>query len=270
MLPARFPADYAMTVPRFSEDELRKEIEANAGCADRDLSELDFEALSGDEPLTFRDCTLTGARVKGDALSRSQWINCRIRNTEFVGTDLREAHFLRCVFFDAEAARGVAFRFCDLTRASFSDSNLSMSQFVGGSAHEIAFADCQMRGAKFEKMDFAFATKRRRINKARFERCLMNDATLAGLDLGGCEFHDCALTQASFERSDLTNAALANCHLAYAETAQADFSGADLRGSDLSGFKLAELRGYSGLRVSAGQQPELLAGLGVEVFPDEG
>ena len=89
MLPARFPADYAMTAPRFSEDELRKEIEANAGCADRDLSELDFEALSGDEPLTFRDCTLTGARVKGDALSRSQWINCRIRNTEFVGTDLR-------------------------------------------------------------------------------------------------------------------------------------------------------------------------------------
>jgi fluoroquinolone resistance protein len=259
-----------MTVPKFSEEQLRKDIESNAGCADRDLSELDFESLSGDEPLTFRDCVLTGGRIKGDALGRSQWINCRIRNTEFVGTDLRDARFLRCAFFDAEAASGAAFRFCDLTRASFADSNLSISQFVGGSAHEIAFADCQMRGAKFEKMDFAFATKRRRVNKARFERCLMNDATLAGLDLGSCEFRDCALSQASFERSDLTSAVLANCDLAYAETAEVDFSAADLRGSDLRGFKLVELRGYAGLRVSAGQQAELLAGLGVEVFPDEG
>lgn len=88
-----------MTEPRLSADQLRKEIEASAGGANLDLSDLDFEDLSGDEPLTFRDCTLSGARVKGDALNRSRWINCRIRNTEFVGTALRDAEFLRCIFF---------------------------------------------------------------------------------------------------------------------------------------------------------------------------
>jgi fluoroquinolone resistance protein len=260
--------DDEMTERRLSEDELRKEIEAKDGCAGRDLSGLDFESLIGDDPLTFKDCTISGARAKGDALSRSQWINCKIRNCEFVATDLRDAQFVRCLFFEPEAAIGVRFRFCDLTRASFSDCNLSMAHWLGGSAHEIAFADCQMRGAKFEKMDFALSTKRRRLNKARFERCLMNDAVLASLDLSSSEFRDCALAQASFEQSDLTGATLANCNLALAEVAQADFRGADLRGSDLAGFNLAELKGSSNMRISAGQQHHLLASLNIEVFPD--
>lgn len=145
-----------------------------------------------------------------------------------------------------------------------------MSKFLGGSAHDIAFSDCQMRGSKFEKMDFAQGAKRRRLNKARFERCLMNDATLAGLDLSTCEFRDCALAQANLEGSDLTGAVLTNCNLAFTELADADLAGADLRASDLRGFALADLKGHSGMRISASQQPHLLAGLRIDVFPDEG
>ena len=58
---------------------------------------------------------------------------------------------------------------------------------------------------------------------------------------------------------------LRDCDLFQAVLAGAKLDAADLRGAELSGLNLAELASYARLRIDAGQQHALLAGLGVVV-----
>lgn len=249
--------------------DLTTQIERDNGCKDRDLSGFDFESLTVLDPLTFRNCTLSKAKLRGDSLVGSRWEDCHFSDCEFVGTKLRDATFLRCSLFDANTTVGTAFRFSDLFRAKFVECNLSLAIFLRCDAFEIIFRDCMMRGAAFDATTFQNKIGKKNFSKATFERCRLTDATLSRLDLTNGQFVDSSLIDANLSQSRFVNAELRECDLSGADLEGADFSGADLRKSTLAGFSLVEVAGYVSMQVSAGEQHHLLSSLGIQVSPDD-
>ncbi|WP_323035428.1 pentapeptide repeat-containing protein [Pararhodobacter sp.] len=243
-------------------------IEADHGCTGQDLSGVDFERISSDDELSFTDCKIIGARLKGDALIASRWTNCQFRDCTFAMTNLREVQFTDCSFYNSTEVKGSVFQHCTLSRAVFRNCDLTLTRFKGCEAYEIAFTDCQMRGVNFDGTSFAFTAGRRTLNAARFTDCRLTDALLDRLDLNSCHFTDCDMTGTALNGARLVNAVLKDCDLIAPELLQADFSGADLGGSRLDGFNLPELRSYAAMTVSASQQHFLLRSLGIEVTPD--
>lgn len=255
------PSDSAITA-------LRDEIEHGAGCSGKDLSGFDFEWIGGEDELVFEDCLVRDTQIKGDTLTASHWRNCKFLNCEFVGTNLRDARFDSCVFFEGATTTSSSFRFCDLERASFGKCNMSLVKVSGCQAFSLSLEDCQMRGMEFENTKFVQSAGRKHFGAARFKNCKVTDALFDKLDLTSCEFEGCDLSFSSFQGSRLVNAALRDCDLQNIEMVDANFAGADLRGSDLHGMDLPALSSHAGMMISAGQQHHLLASLGIDVSPD--
>lgn len=244
------------------------QIEARAGATDLDLSHFDFERLSSGDDLVFSNCRFDAARLSGEALAASTWINCTFSGAAFASADLRDARFQACRFYNATEVQGSSFQFCTLTRAAFVGCDVSLSAFNGCEAHEITFTECQMRGAQFDRTVFAYSPGRKRAIHATFDRCGLRDALFDGADLTACRFTDCDMTGIALRDARLINAALRNCTVMAPQMVGADLSGADLRGSTLNGVNLAELRACAGMKVSAGQQHFLLNSLGITVDPN--
>ncbi|WP_417599265.1 pentapeptide repeat-containing protein [Pararhodobacter oceanensis] len=248
--------------------QLLSRITADHGCSGQDLSAVDFDQLDTDEPLQFTDCTLTRARISGAALRESIWINCTFRDCVFSGTALQEAQFTRCGFYNPASVTGAMFQHCSLSSTRFTGCDLTLATFKSCDAHDIAFKDCQMRGTGFEATDFSQSLGRKRLNAAHFDECRLIDARFDRLDLSSCEFSGCDMTGIALTAARLVKARIKRCTLVVPEIGGADFSGADLSGSSLDGFHLPDLRAYSEMQVSAGQQHHLLRGLGVKVIAD--
>lgn len=249
--------------------DLTTQIERDGGCKDRELSGFDFDSLTALDALTFRNCTVSKSKLRGDALAGSRWEDCHFSDCEFVGTNLRDTAFLRCSLFDANTTVGSAFRFCDLFRAKFVECNLSLAVFLRCDAFEVVFRDCMMRGAVFDATTFQNKIGKKNFSKASFERCMLTDATLSRLELTNSQFVDSSLIDANLSQSRFVNAEFRECDLSGADLDGADFSGADLRKSNLAGFSLVEVAGYASMQVSAGEQHHLLSSLGIQVSPDE-
>ena len=247
---------------------LRTEIQRSNGCSDKDLSNFDFELIDGEEELEFQDCLIRNTRIKGDVLIGSTWRNCKFFDCEFIGTNLRDARFDGCVFFESATSYTTAFRFCDLKRAKFTNCNLSLVKITGCEAYGVLIEDCRMRGAEVDNTKFVQAAGKRRFSAAKFKTSQLVDAIFDKLDLSSCEFDGCNLSYTTFQGARMVNTVMRDCDLQNIETSGADLSGADLRGSDLSGFRLPGLKAHAGLMVSAGQQHHLLHGLGIDVSPD--
>lgn len=252
-----------------SQIELRAEIEARGGCSDRDLSEFDFESLTGFDPFVFVKCTIADSKIRSDALAGSRWEDCKFINCEFIGAQLRDNVYLRCSFFDPSTTVGSSFRFCDLVRARFENCDLSLVTFLRCDGFEIVFSDCQMRGTIFNATTFQKKLGKKILSTATFERCRLVDAVLAQLDLTSCQFRECDLTDANLSDTRFVNAELSRCDLVGTQIENADFSGADLRQSSLTGFSLVNVAGYASMRISVTEQHYLLASLGIEVWPDD-
>lgn len=247
---------------------LRDEIERSAGCSGKDISGFDFEWNDGEDELVFEDCLVRDTQIKGDTLIASHWRNCKFLDCEFVGTNLRDARFESCLFFEGATTSSSAFRYCDLERARFDKCNMSLVKVSGCQAFNLSLEDCQMRGVEFENTKFVQSAGRKHFGAARFKNCKVTDALFDKLDLTSCAFEGCDLSFSSFQGTRLVNTTLRDCDLQSIETAGANFDGADLRGSDLHGMDLTLLTSHAGMMVSAGQQHHLLTSLGIDVSPD--
>lgn len=234
-----------------------------------DLSALKFEALESGEEYVFQNCALKDARIKGDGLRGSHWIDCQFENCEFGGVDLREAVFENCQFFDAKTATGALFRFCDMKEARFKSCDLSMSNLTGCTAFEAEFSKCKMPGFTLEKTDFSREFGNLMRNAVCFGHCNMIDANLCEADLSTCVIKHCDLSDADLSFANLRSAEITECNLYAVDFKQSDLSGCDLRGSALDGFVLAAVKDYQGLQISASQQHLLLNSIGIDVSPDD-
>lgn len=121
------------------------------------LSESKLERCSF-EDVTFRGCDLGLVALGDSALRGARFVECKL-----TGIDWSHAHPLT---FE------VSFEDCVLDLCSFVGLRLRKLRIEGGRAHDVGFADSDLRDAVFEHVDLAGAS---------FER---ND--LRGADLSTC------------------------------------------------------------------------------------
>jgi fluoroquinolone resistance protein len=231
------------------------------------------ESLSGfdwtDADLTetaFVDCLIEGAQLSGVTLTGARFQRCRILRCRFAHADLREASFEDCAFADPETRTGMVATFSNLEMARFARCDLTLSLFDRSGLHAIEMQACNLRGARFEKADFAKSFGRKVVRTlASFRDCNLELADLSGAHLTGCSLTGCDLRDADLADADLEGADLSGANLFRALVAGAKLAGADLRGAEISGLDLAVLATREGLIVTADQQHALLTALGIDV-----
>lgn len=239
------------------------------------VSGLDLSGFAFDEqPLGrtgFEKCTAANTRYVGGELQLSTWNGCRFSKCQFSNIELVGATFESCQFFDGES--GSLFRFCELREATFENCDLALSTFLACGLHDVKFSNCRMPGVTFEKPAFGLVRHPRSKKSVRvagfFEKCNMANAIIRDSDFSSLKILDCDLASADLQGTLLINCSLRRSNLSNAALRHVDLTGADLRGADLTGLDLHDLRGFSGMQISASQQHHVLRSLGIEVYPDE-
>jgi fluoroquinolone resistance protein len=226
--------------------------------SDADLSEAVFE-----------DCRIEDAQVSGVDLTGARFRNCRFVQVRLARAELREAVFEGCGFADPDSRTGLVVAFSNLEQARFANCDLTLSLFDRSSLYGIEMDDCNLRGARFEKADFAKAFGRKVVrSEARFRNCNLELADLSGAKLAGCSLAECDLRDADLSGADLEGADLSGSNLFHAILIGTRLARADLRCAEVSGLDLAVVATRVGLKITASQQYALLSALGLDVHPD--
>lgn len=231
--------------------------------ADRDWTDSDLtEAV-------FVDCLIEEAAMSGVNLTGARFLRCRLPLCRMSHVDAREAVFEDCAFADAQTRTGLAAVFSNLEEARFARCDLTLSQFDRSSLFGVEMDACNLRGARFHKVDFAKSFGRRLVrSRAVFRDCHLELADLSDARLAGCELVRSDLRDADLRDADLEGADLSGANLFHTSLAGARLAGADLRGAEVSSLDLAVLASREGMKITADQQYRLLTALGVDVCPD--
>ncbi|MEO8113191.1 MAG: pentapeptide repeat-containing protein [Phenylobacterium sp.] len=244
------------------------DLEPGGVYAGLDLSAYDFAERDLTE-IVLTDCTLTDVQLSAVLMQGAKFTGCRFVRCRFAHADLRDTHFTRCSFADADGHVGVAVAFSRLDEARFEACDLAFADISRSSLYAVGFQACNLLGARFHRADFsrAFGAKVVR-TAASFAGCNcgladLSDAGLPGCDLSGANFREADLTGADLAGADLTG-----CDLFQALTAGAKLAGADLRGAQLSGLDLRALASSDGMKVTLSQQQALLTAMGLDVYAD--
>ena len=220
---------------------------------------------------------LAHGRVEGADLSNIDWqafavegacfAACRFAPGRFSRIVMAETRFEECVFVSREGdPAGCTFSVCDMRACCFDRCDLSLCHFERCDLFEVEMEQCQLRGARFVKPDFSHAYSRKLVStRASLRNCNFQLADLSEARLPGCDLTGSRFGEADLRAADLSDAVLRDCDLLQAVLTRAKLDGADLRGAEVSGLNLAELASFAGLKIDAGQQHALLAGLGVVV-----
>ncbi len=237
---------------------LQGETIANFEWADADLTEA-----------VFVDCLIDGAQMSGVVLEGARFQRCRIVRSRMARADLRETVFEDCVFTGAADHIGLAVAFSRLDLARFVRCDLSFATFDASELHGVTLEDCNLRGARFRRVDFTRSLGRRRsVAAATFRRCNFHLADLTEASLPGCDLAGSRFREADLSGADLENADLRDCDLFGALTAEAKLACADLRGAEVSGLDLLALASRSGMKVTLDQQYALLTAMEIDVTVD--
>jgi len=209
------------------------------------------------------------AQLSSVILQNARFVRCRFVRCRFAHADLREAVFDHCDFADPDSHSGPQFAFSRLDETRFIACDLSFADVDRTSLYGVAFEACNLRGARFHRAEFsrAFGGKVVR-TAAAFTGCNLELADLADAALPGCDLSRSSMREADLTGADLEGSDLTGCDLFQALTAGARLAGADLREGELSGLDLTALGSVSGMKVTTGQQYQLLTAMGVDVHPD--
>ncbi|WP_430391528.1 pentapeptide repeat-containing protein [Dyella sp. 20L07] len=150
--------------------------------------------------------------MASEAFTEKEYDDETFKDVEFAGAHLegirfRDCSFSRCNFSEAVLAR------CRFSDCDFVDCNLSLAKLTGSGFAAITFTDCKMVGIDWTQAHWPTV----RMAKAlAFTRCVLNDSSFFGLDLGELVLRECRAIDVDFTD--------ANCR-------DADFSHTDLRDS---------------------------------------
>ena len=252
-----------------------------------EMSSNDLLALVADgEPI--RDVQLVEARLERAGLAEAEFYNvtfvrcgfneseffssqfedCRFVDCRFSHADLTETQFERCNFFDRESSSSADFSYARLTEARFVNCNLSGSRFVGAELFDVSIRDCKANGAQFREASFARSIGGRdAVVRGQILNSIFDDSDLSDLNLEGMQLADTSFTRADLSGAILMDADMAGCDIAGANLRKANFERTDLRRGQLGDMSLAQLSGYQGMKISEDQQSQLLAQLGIHVYP---
>ncbi len=91
----------------------------------------------------FRACRFVNCNFDFASFRAVRFIGCSFDHASF-----KEATFKDCIF--AEGDTGSEWRYCDLSKAEFEKSNLSLNKFVGCQGYMLSFTDCAAPGLKVD------------------------------------------------------------------------------------------------------------------------
>ncbi len=222
-----------------------------------------------------------GERFDGDDLQEfhigevefraCRFINCnfdyaRFRATRFIGcsfdhSSFKEATFKDCVFSESET--GSEWRYCDLSKAEFEKSNLSLNKFVGCEGYMLSFTDCAAPGLK------ADIEAQRKVRSQvipgglGFMRCKLQYAEFAPGDLQDSIFESCDLRDASFAGTKLNSASFRGSSLANIDFAGAVLDHANLSHASFDELDFQSMASFRALSVTRDQHEAIVASFGL-------
>jgi len=208
---------------------------------------LDGANLAGLEigdQLNLTDVKLRDADLTGVDLSKAEWYNVDLSNSDLTDAVLRRTVLLSLNFSNATMV-GIDLSESDITESYFSEVDLSNANFIGAEFNDVDFTNATLTDAYLMELEF---------EDVKFRRCNLSGAFLADSDLANTEFFDANLSNAFISGSDLSDANLdlsnlsgatlsstnlRNCNLSHTNFTDADLKGADLTGADLRGIDLS-------------------------------
>ncbi|HLF27654.1 MAG TPA: pentapeptide repeat-containing protein [Anaerolineae bacterium] len=141
----------------------------------------------------------------------------------------------------------VRFETCDMAgaeweRAHFRRVEVVGSRLVGAKLAEASLTDTLIKACNAEFALFWSAT----FKAARFEQCVLREASFVGANLAGVVFHQCDLSHADLRETQL--------------------AGADFRGSTIAGMQVG-VKELQGAIIDPAQAAQIVGILGVVVKP---
>lgn len=208
-----------------------------------------LDAIRSREPVS-------GARFDGEELQEAdlceaEFRACRFSNCRFEEATLRRLKFVGCIFEHcsfrdsviedcsfSEGETGTQWRYCDLSKAAFRRSNLSLNTMIGCQAYLTAFSDCALSGAKLD-LDT--------------QRKIRTQVIAGGVQFMKCKLQYAVFAAADFQESVFESSDMRDCSL----------SGSNLRHASFDDFDLTSLASFRATIVTRDQHEALLASLGL-------
>jgi fluoroquinolone resistance protein len=248
--------------------QVRVKIDQRSPIESASLTDIDWYDFDG-EDACFIGCHFQNAQFGGTNFASATFARCRFIRCRFSRADLRDAAFDECQFLEPADTGGCGFAFSDLRQAKFLKSDLSLCEFDRSDLFSIEMDACNLRGARFHRIDFSHAYSRKVVRtRPTFRGCNLELVDLAEARLAECDLTASRLREADLSAADLTGALLRDCDLFKTVLTGAKLERADLRGAEISGLDLMELASFRGIKVYQSQQQILLTGIGVDVCPE--
>lgn len=252
-----------------SQGQLEDLILAGKPIENADLSAIDWADLA-DGPLVARHCVFREASLADVDLAGAKFESCTFESVRFAGTNLTDAVFSRCSFFDPEAREGCDFSRADLEGAAFENCNLAMARFGLASLFDTSFKHCKAAGADFEGARFAKRSGGRvAVSRVQFIGTMLDMANFRQAGLDDCLFSECSLRQTDLRQVSFSSADLRGSDLSEANLNGTILDNTDLRGATLFGVDVTKLASFDGVKVSEDQLADIVRPLGIRVFPRE-
>jgi fluoroquinolone resistance protein len=250
--------------------QVRAKIDQQSPVESATFFDFDWHDFDG-EGARFIDCHFVEAQFGGTNFGSATFARCHFIRCRFSHADLRDTAFNECQFLDRADTTGCIFTFSDLRQARFLKCDLSLCEIDRSDLFSIEMDACNLRGARLHRIDFSHAYSRKVVRtRATFRGCNLELVDLAEVRMAECDLTASRFREADLSAADLTGAVLRDCDLFKTVLTGAKLEGADLRGAEISGLSLMELASFHRMKVYQSQQHILLAGIGVDVYPEPG
>ena len=208
----------------------------------------------------YKNCTFTSDFFTGREFENVSFFDC-----DFSGLNLRDTHFVNCIFFFSEGDSGCNFTGAILKNASFLKCDLTMCIFISADLFGIEIRECCVIGTDFRNAKFMKAISHRfffcsaYLIKNNFTRANFTGVTLEKCELWENCWNGTLVMGANFSGSDLSGGDFTNFNWR-----SGDITNCDLRGAILGDLEVRRTN-LEGTQMDIEQITELMVALGITI-----
>ena len=198
----------------------------------------------------FQHSGLTYARVEDSSLNNSTFQGTEMPTSRFSNSSFSHCAFSRANLFEVEIGNN-----CDLTEASFTNSDISYGSLVNSTAERATFTECDFSHSELSALNL---TNSSFIN-CRFSRAHLNNLDFSHTIMRKPRFFKATLTNVTFAHSTT----LQQADFRQAKLSQVNFDETDLRGMRFTGVRILEGTSFRNAKIDETTEatPEEIASL---------
>jgi fluoroquinolone resistance protein len=191
--------------------------------------------------------------------------HCEFIACTFSSGTLRNTRFEHCQFYEEATTQGCAFRYCDLSHASFTQCDLRHCDFSQSNWYDLTISDCRGLG-----LNGRGVSNQKQVNEHVSLQSLTvrnTDLTLsdfAHADLGDSTLYECRCTEVDWTEANLCGSRIIQCDLTGGQFDRALIEEVDLSESLFNSIDVRHVS-LQGVRVTSDQLPFLMSGLGLVI-----